>query len=959
MLSIGKLAPAQARYYLDQAEGRVDVVDSVAEGLEEYYVGGTEARGEWIGAACAEFGLEGPVEAAALRSVLAGLNPRDGGGLRGSSTLARIAAFDLTFSAPKSVSVLFGIAEPGTRERVRAAHDRAMREAVGYLERSAAAVRRGHAGVVVEQADGLVAAAFRHRTSRAGDPQLHTHVLVANLGRGLDGRWSALDGRRLYAHARTASFLYQAVLRSELTRTLGVEWTPVHKGIAEVAGIRGPVLRAFSRRRSEIESALAERGMSGARAAEAAALSTRRAKDARVRPEALVGEWRARAAELGFGRPELERIVGRARAAAIAPNTERSLARALGSPGGLTAKAASFNRDDVLQAICESLPAGTQVDAATVERLADRFLGSDGVVPLLAADDEAAGGQTFRRRHGRVVPLALERLRYSTTAQLTLEQLLVNRIVGSQAASSVRASRDQVEAAVAARPLLSGEQRHAIERLCLEADGVAVLIGKAGSGKTYALGAAREAWQAAGHPVLGVATARRAARELQEGAGIPSTSTAALLGELRSHDRAALPASCVLVVDEAGMVSTRDLSDLLDRVERAGGKLVLVGDHRQLPELRAGGTLRGLAARGLAIELTENVRQQHSWERAALDQLRDGRADAALELYQRHGRIRIEQTGDQARERLVREWADAGDREGAVMIAARRADVADLNARARGRLRSAGEVEPDGLSLPGGEFAVGDRVVIKRNELRLGVSNGDRGQVVAVDPRVGSLTVRRSDQEVELGSEFLHGMTRNGDPTLEHGCAITGHVAQGVTVDHAFVLADGGISREWAYVAMSRGRLSNQLYLSEEVDSGRAEFAPTSPPSSTAIDRLAARLATSDAQLLAIDTGRPVDTAEAECRLADAQLERHALERGASRWLPGGRQRLEDAREREAAARDALSQARRRMAEVRHAASPVETPKELEQRRESLHERLAERAHDRVLDRGRELGRER
>ena len=127
-------------------------------------------------------------------------------------------------------------------------------------------------------ASGLVAAAFRHRTSRAGDPQLHTHVLVANLGRGPDGRWSALDGRRLYAHARAASFIYQAVLRAELTRTLGLEWLPVRNGIAELVGVPKPVLRAFSRRRAEIQAALAERGTSGPRAAEAAALATRQAK---------------------------------------------------------------------------------------------------------------------------------------------------------------------------------------------------------------------------------------------------------------------------------------------------------------------------------------------------------------------------------------------------------------------------------------------------------------------------------------------------------------------------------------------------------------------------------------------------------------------------------------------------------------------------------------------------------
>jgi conjugative relaxase-like TrwC/TraI family protein len=188
-----------------------------------------------------------------------------------------------------------------------------VREAIGYVERSAAFVRRGHGGTVLEPASGLVTAAFRHRTSCAGDPQLHTHVLVANLGRGADGRWSALDGRRVYAHARAGSFIYQAVLRAELTQALGVEWGPVRQGVAELDGIPSRILRAFSRRRVEIEAALAERGASGPRAAEAAALATRRPKDRRLAQAELVADWRRRAEGLGLTSEYLESLLGRRR----------------------------------------------------------------------------------------------------------------------------------------------------------------------------------------------------------------------------------------------------------------------------------------------------------------------------------------------------------------------------------------------------------------------------------------------------------------------------------------------------------------------------------------------------------------------------------------------------------------------------------------------------------------------
>src|SRR5215213_2262545 len=361
VMSIGKLGAGQAGYYLDQAEGRVDVVESVGDGIEEYYGGGAEARGEWIGTAGVELGLVGAVDGEALRRVLAGCDPRDGSPLRSSSSPTRVGGFDLTFSAPKSVSVLFGVGDSELRGHVRAAHDAATRATVGYLERSAAAVRRGHGGAVVEEASGLVAAAFRHRTSRAGDPQLHTHVLVANLGRGPDHRWTALDGRRLYAHARAASFVYQAVLRSEMTRTLGLEWLPVRKGIAELVGVPKPVLRSFSRRRMEIEAALEARGTSSPRAAEAAALATRRAKRHGIGAAELVAGWRERAEEIGWDRGDLERLLGRTQAIAIDAASWERLFDALAAPTGLTRDTSTFTRRNVVQALCDLVPRGARV----------------------------------------------------------------------------------------------------------------------------------------------------------------------------------------------------------------------------------------------------------------------------------------------------------------------------------------------------------------------------------------------------------------------------------------------------------------------------------------------------------------------------------------------------------------------------------------------------------------------
>jgi hypothetical protein len=697
-----------------------------------------------------------------------------------------------------------------------------LEEGVGYLERSAAAVRRGHAGAIVEQAPGLIAAAFRHRASRAGDPQLHTHVLVANLGRGLDGCWLAPDGRQLYAHARAASFIYQAVLRSELTQELGVEWTPVREGLAEVVGVPRALMRAFSRRRAEIEAALKERGTSGPRAAEAAALATRRAKDRRVRPDDLIKEWNLRAAALGFGHEELSRIVGRARAHRE-PLAWDNMFAALAGPHGLTQRASTFSRRDVLLAICEALPPGTPIDARRLERAAEQFLRSERVVALLPGTETRLNAECYRRRDGRVMPVGLHQLRYTTPEMLALERRLIERATGSHQVGAGVVRERHLERALRARPTLSDEQRDAVRQLCVGGDRVAVIAGRAGTGKTYALTAAREAWQAEHQPVLGVAVARRAAVELRDGAGIESTSIAALLAGVQ---HAPLPDRCVLVVDEAGMASTRQLAELFDHVLGAEGKLVLVGDRRQLPEIEAGGVFHALVARGLAIELRNNLRQVNVWERRALEHIREGRPEPALELYASHGRLLVEPDETTARERLVADWWAGRGPGDAVMIARLCVDVADLNSRARERMREAGALGGPELELPGSGFVAGDHVVVKRNDSRAGVSNGERARVLQVDPTARSIVVRCRGRSVRLDEEFLQGLTAAGDPTLVHGYAITGQVAQGLTVDRAFVLATKGMSREWAYVGLSRGRESNKLYVAASPEEPRLEFAP-------------------------------------------------------------------------------------------------------------------------------------
>lgn len=845
MLSIGKLGQGQADYYLR----------SVAQGIEDYYAGEGEAPGQWLGDAADELDVFGQVEGELLHRALAGQHPATGDQLTATgSSAVRVPGFDLTFSAPKSVSLLHALGDPDVSAAVRESHEAAVSAALRYMERQAAVGRRGRGGHQAVLGNGFLAAAFRHRSSRAGDPQLHTHVLVANMTRGPDGRWTALDAKRLYVNAKTGGYLYQAQLRRQLAQRLGVEWTPVRKGQAEIAGLPTDVLKAFSRRRAEITERMADRGETSSRAAQAAALDTRHAKDYAVPGGALRDGWWQRARELGLDPATLQAAVDRATPHDLSDAEAAAIQDDLASPTGLTAHRSSFTRRDVIQAWCEQLPSGG--DVAAIEELADAFLTSHRAVPLAAHVPDLTSSDVIRRADGRPVPATAQERPHSTPELLALEQQVIDRAVSGADAGMGVVQPSHVDAVIAARPSLSAEQADMIRRLLTDGGAVQVVVGKAGTGKTFAMDAAREGWQAEGLVVVGAALARRAARELQDGAGIPSTSVAALLADLRDYGPVEVlgRGRAVVVVDEAGMVGTRHLAELLRHAEAAEAKVVLLGDPRQLPEIDAGGILRGLVARTDVVELHDNLRQSAQWEREALELLRRGRSRDAIASYLGEGRVITAPSADQVRQRLVDDWWAARESGAdALMIAARRSDVADLNARARAHAREAGRLGDQSLQVGGAEIAIGDQIVTLKNAPRLGVLNGTRATVTHADPANRELRITTSDgADLTLPASYLDATTARGGPTIDLGYASTGHKAQGVTVDQGFVLGGEDLYREWGYVALSRGRHQNRLYVVTPEPPDRDLYAPPEPARDP-VDVVTAALARSRAQELATD----------------------------------------------------------------------------------------------------------
>lgn len=737
--------------------------------VEDYYLEPTEEPGRWHGRAAAELGLTGTVERADLEALLEGRDPRTGTRI---GTWTKRPDYDLTLSAPKSVSLLWGLGDRDVARTVESAHDNAVDAAFAYLDEHACVVRRGHGGPIRLKGDGLIAAVFRHRTSRALDPNLHSHVLVANMTRGDDGAWSCPFGSLLFAHARAAGCIYQSVLRRGLSERLGVRFGEVVKGSADIVGIDKPQRRAFSKRRAAIEARMAEHGTKSRRGAEIAALDTRPDKGDPIAEADLRRAWTVQAAEIGL---DVTTALGRPGPVAVDVGTDAELAH------DLTEKNATFERRRIVEVVASSSRSGLR--PAEIEVRIDQFIASDYCLRLPTG-------------------------RYTTPEMLEIETEVLDFATTSRARAA--ATHDAVVEAMRARPTLSAEQRLAVQSIT-GSDPISCVVGHAGAGKTFALDAARAAWQASSLEPVGCSLAARAARQLETSSGIESDTADKLLAELDAGRRRFNERS-VVVVDEAGMLGSRRLRRIVRHVREANAKLVLVGDPKQLPEIDAGGLFTVLAHRLGCAELTENRRQRHSADREAAARLRDGKVEEALLRLSWAGRVSTDRNAHELRSRMVEDWhreTCAGS--DAVMLALHRSDVADLNRRARARRLAAGELGETVLELGNDQYAIGDRVMTLRNNRRLGVLNGTLGTVIGADGN--DLVIVNDDGERRtLPLHYL------ADGHVTHAYAFTIHKAQGLTVDVALLLGDDTLFAEAGYTGITRGREQNRLYLVDAQD---------------------------------------------------------------------------------------------------------------------------------------------
>ena len=827
----------------------------------------------WAGRGAAELGLSGAAQAEAVQRLAEGFHPGTGAPMAQGAGSRHVMGADLTFSAPKDVSALFAGADAKGQADISACMRGAAEAALAYSE-SIAVTRHGKGGRVKKRADAVVAACYPHFASRALDPQLHIHAFMFNVGKRLgSNEWSALDQKAQFDHKMSTGALFRAELASRLA-ALGFEIVP-DGPYFKIAGIEDHQREALSQRSQQINAYIAEHGMSekdGAAAREIASLNTRAGK-AEPRYGELVQRFRAAADGLGL---TANRVASLRQRAEAAPEPEPFEIDREALIEELTLQTSVATAQDALRLICEKAVGRWSADQCREE--------------LTALLDHPALCVLGETEHLSLI--------VTSKAMIELEADIAARAKAGAASESHRvapeaverafaALSDEIEAKLGVRPDLD-QQRAAARYVCCESGDHAFVEGWAGAGKTTALKAIGAVYAEAGLKAIGCAQSAAASQNLARETGIRSSTIASLLLAI-DNGKLPLGARSVIILDEAGMVGSREFGLLQRRAVDAGAKLVCVGDSKQLQPIEAGGIFRSMIEKLGGAEISNIQRQRtdvapllrwlsgaigrnpptlpkgalaalkrlpedavapaldelaanddrlalgllrwrerfdYLWAREAVECFAIGRADRALALMDQRGRLRIEPDATAAMEALIDAWnRDKTPLRDKTIIASRRDQVHELNARARARAVERGwvdatasveiEIEARDGARALRDIAPGGRLVFTQNDRELGVANGSVGSALRFEtnPENGARLMW-----VELDDPAPDGRRVVSIPVafakFDHAWCLTNHKSQGRTFDSAHVFVDASMAdREWSYVAASRSRFATTLYI--------------------------------------------------------------------------------------------------------------------------------------------------
>lgn len=783
----------------------------------------------------------------------------------GGNRLDRVPAFDVTLSAPRSVSLLWALGEERVRDAIEQAHAQAVRATLELLEREATFARRGRGGGRIEKVR-LTAATFCHGESRPAehadgetfaDPNLHTHCVVLNLATRSDGSVGALHSTILRDWKMAAGAAYHAALAAGVMEA-GLAIDRIGKnGVFEILGIDDEVIGYFSARRQEIVTELAEAGLESKNAVAAAALVAKTTRSAKVEEELSREEaWASAAGRIGFDAGSSVSLLAEM---VDDPASRETLLedRLAELPVILTQTKSVLDRRELFRAVGEAL-VGTGLSADRIGDEVERLLES-----------------------GVFVELGRDRLgfpRYSTPEMIRIEREIVDIASKLCGTNGFAIARERLEADYRRKGL--SEEQIAAVREAARPSRIAVVEGAPGTGKTTLLSPLVEAWRGEGYRVVGAATAWRVANALSFDLGIEARATASWLARCE-HGKPFLDDRTVLIVDEAGLLSSREMHGLLTAADNAGAKVMFTGDRDQLQAIGAGSGLRLVTHAVEAAKVLTIVRQHDPWAREAVTAFGQGDAKAGLDAFADRGLLK-EADGQAAAIRAVVDHLQntlTGNRpEEALVLARTNAEIAAIGREVRARLQESGclkgpDIEIDAVT-PSGHtnrlaLAAGDRLRFQVRNDGLGVVNGTTATVTNIFITEHNTEGRQSsgiEIEARVGDRIIRFDTSEladdkGRARLGWAYASTIYGAQGGTVERAVVLLTPSFDRHDIYVAASRARKETLLVVDRrqvdrEMHSSLTVSADPDPESRR--QWLANRLSQQHVKETTLDVGRRV-----------------------------------------------------------------------------------------------------
>ena len=631
---------------------------------EDYYLDGGEPNGVWLGKGAKLLDLSDNVDNEKYINVMHGYTPDKKYELCQKSGNKHRHGWDLTFSAPKSVSIAWARANDELKQQIQNSHFEGVKQALSFIETHAAVTRRNKLGMMREKVTGLVAASFEHATSRAQDPQLHTHCLIGNVAPRADGSWGTLESRDFYLWQKAAGTLYRAELASKL-RDIGFEIDKDNDAF-KLAIVPEVICDHYSKRGAMIKEELAKRGNASScgKTGDIVALATRSKKEDVSRADLYI-KWHEELGELGFNENKMLTELLHNKSTELSwlsemdkPNIELNLDTL---EEHVSQQKSVFRMQDIYKSAAEiaQIAGG---GAKKSQQIAEEFIDKKSSISL---------GLDYKHN-------AL----FTTQAIIDNEKAMIAGAKGLRKKNQFIIDNSVINNAISAKSFpLSDEQKEAVFSAC-QNTAFDIIQGSAGAGKSALMDCVGNAYRSSGYKVIGCAIAKSAANNLAEEANIETFTIAKLLKDK------SLAENSILIVDEAGQVSTKDLRKLIDLVEKKHSKLILVGEDKQLDAIEHGGALKYLSQPEiLGTTRVETIkRQRKEWARQAVADFRDGKADKALHALEDRGLLNFADDADQTKGLLIKKWNDYrinNPHKKSLLLAQRWQDVTQLNDQVR------------------------------------------------------------------------------------------------------------------------------------------------------------------------------------------------------------------------------------------------------------------------------------